>query len=253
MPASRPVRIEVLGVPVDRVTMGSAVRYADYWLDNGDRALTIFAVNPEKVIRARTDSKVLQILQGAGLLIPDGIGVVLAARWLGLGGMRRVAGADLMPELCRLAARKGRGVFLYGAKPEVNERAAVVLRQHFPALIIVGRQDGYLPEEEMPLLIQRINSSHADILFVALGSPRQELWMETYLPYLNVRICQGIGGTLDVLAGAAPRAPELCRRLGLEWLYRLLSDPKRAKRQLALPEFACLVIREGIAKRMRRT
>lgn len=226
--------------------MSDAVRTVDEWVTARSAPRTILAVNPEKVVRAQQDPMLLQTLKAGGLLIPDGIGVVLAARLLGLGSMERVAGADLMPALCDLAARRGYGIFLYGASPEVNERAAASLLAQFPALRIVGRQHGYVRQEEMQSLVQTINDSAADILFVALGSPRQELWMQTYLPQLSVRACQGVGGTFDVLAGNVSRAPRWAIRANAEWLYRLLSQPSRMLRQAALPKFAVQVLRAAL-------
>ncbi|NEV65436.1 WecB/TagA/CpsF family glycosyltransferase [Thiorhodococcus minor] len=189
-------------------------------------------------------------LRGSGLLIPDGIGVVVAARLLGLCRMRRVPGAELMPALCALAARKGYRVFLYGASEEVNARAAAKLERRY-GLQLAGRQHGFVPDPEMPELVRRINACEAQLLFVGLGSPRQELWMERHLSMLqSVRVCQGVGGTFDVLAGQVRRAPSLFRRIHLEWLYRLLSQPKRLIRQTALPRFAYQVTRVWILSRL---
>lgn len=241
-------RIDVLGAPVDCVTMVDAVNEAESWILHGMRPQTIFAVNPEKIIKAQSDATLLAGLRRSGLLIPDGIGVVVAARLLGLGKMKRVPGSELMPALCELAARKGFGVFLYGASPEVNAKAAAELEQRYPGIKIAGRQHGYVNEDEMPALVRQLNGSGAQILFVALGSPRQELWMDKYLPQLtSVRVCQGVGGTLDVIAGHVNRAPLFFRRIHLEWLYRLLSQPRRLLRQTALPRFAAQVVRARIA------
>lgn len=239
-------RIEVCGVPVDCLTMSDTVRAVDEWVAAKSAARTILAVNPEKVIRAQQDPMLMQTLRAGGLLIPDGIGVVLAARLLRLGSMERVPGSDLMPALCELAARRGYGIFMYGASPEVNERAAASLLARFPGLRIAGRQHGFVRQEEMPALVQTINDSGADILFIALGSPRQELWMKEYLPQLNVRACQGVGGTFDVLAGHVNRAPRWAIRANAEWLYRLLSQPSRILRQTALPKFAVQVLRAAL-------
>lgn len=239
----RPQRVNVLGVPVDAVDMRQAVDAVDRML-RGDRAQAVIAVNPEKVINAQSDAALLQRLHGAGLLIPDGIGVVIACRLLGLARMRRVPGAELMPELCELAQRRGRSVFLFGAAPDVNAAACAELRARYPGLRIAGARHGYVDDAGQDALIDAINASGADILFVALGSPRQELWMDQYLPRLRVKVCQGVGGTFDVLAGRVRRAPLLWRRLHLEWLYRLLAQPRRLLRQTALPRFAAQVLRQ---------
>lgn len=233
----RPQRVEVLGVPVDCVTMRQALAAVEAMLA-GDRPETVIAVNPEKVMKARRDPALLNQLMRAGLLIPDGIGVVVAARGKSLERVERVAGADLMPMICDLAARRGHPVFLFGATPEANRLAVETLRGHYPDIRIVGAQHGYLTDDEMPEVIRQINESQAEVLFIALGSPAQEIWMDRYLPQVNVKVCQGVGGTFDVLAGRVKRAPWLVRRVHLEWLYRLLVEPRRIARQAALPKFA---------------
>jgi N-acetylglucosaminyldiphosphoundecaprenol N-acetyl-beta-D-mannosaminyltransferase len=235
-------RLDILGVPVDRLDWQQTLTLIEEDLGCAGPARAIIAVNPEKVMRAQRDPELLECLRSAALLIPDGIGVVAAARLLRRGRMQRVAGAELMPRICALAAARGRGVYLFGASAEVNERAAAALRRLFPKLLVAGRHHGYVAEAEMAALVQDINDSGAEILFLALGSPRQELWMRRHLPALTgVRVCQGVGGTFDVLAGAVRRAPRAFIRLNLEWLYRLLAQPRRLLRQSALPRFALQV------------
>jgi N-acetylglucosaminyldiphosphoundecaprenol N-acetyl-beta-D-mannosaminyltransferase len=209
----------------------------------------IVAVNPEKVIAAQQNPGLLSALRNAALVIPDGIGVVAAARLLGKGHMARVPGSDLMPEICRLAAAEGNSVFLYGAKPEVVSQAAMLLQDRYPGLKVTGTQHGYVLEEDMHQLVDTINASGADILFVGLGSPRQELWMARYGERLCVRVCQGVGGTFDAICGYPRRAPQALQKLHLEWLYRLVSQRQRAHRQLALPRFASQVLRQLIMRK----
>lgn len=241
-------RIEVCGVPVDCLTMADALNMTEDWIDKGNHPLAIFAVNPEKVIRAQHDPELLATLRGAGLLIPDGIGIVFAARLLGLGHAARVPGSELMPKLCERAVSRGYRVFLFGASEEVNQKAVAVLRERYPGIRIVGSSHGYVKDEDMAAVISRINASQPDLLFVALGSPYQELWMARYLPKLTVKVCQGVGGTFDVIAGRVRRAPKLFRRLHLEWFYRLASDPRRIRRQTALPIFAYRVLKSRFKK-----
>lgn len=239
-------RIEILGVPVDCVNMAAAVDYVERQILTGTRPEAIIAVNPEKVIKAQSDKRLHELLCAAGLLIPDGIGVVIAAKILGLGKMRRVPGAELMPAICELSADKGYKIFLYGGRPDINCEAVRVLEESFPGINIVGHRDGYLDPEDMPGLIDEINVSGAEVLFLALGSPAQELWMDEYLPELDVRVCQGVGGTFDVISGEVRRAPLIFRKMHLEWLYRLLVQPGRLFRQTALPKFAWQVVRKKI-------
>jgi len=238
-----PPRIELLGVPVHCLSMKEAVLQVETML-NESTPHTIIAVNPEKIMAARQDPVLLKFLQASTLLIPDGIGVSLGAKILRLGHTERVAGSDLMPNICQLAAQTHRSIFVFGATPLVNRRAVQTLQHTYPDLTIAGHHHGFVKQEDMPNLIDSINASGADILFVALGSPRQERWISEYLPQLQVKVCQGIGGTLDVLTGNVQRAPEPWRNVHLEWLYRLLSNPQRAFRQLALPHFAFLVLKQ---------
>jgi N-acetylglucosaminyldiphosphoundecaprenol N-acetyl-beta-D-mannosaminyltransferase len=235
-------RVEILGVPVDCLTWRTTLAILEADLASAGPAKAVIAVNPEKVMRARRDAELLKELHRSSLLIPDGIGVVAAARLLGLGHMDRVAGSELMPELCEIAQRQGLGVYLFGAAAEVNERAADALQQRYPRLIVSGRHHGYVSEQDMNRVVAAINASGAAVLFLALGSPRQEIWMGRYLARTQVRICQGVGGTFDVLAGTVRRAPRFFIKLNLEWLYRLMTNPRRLLRQTALPTFALRVL-----------
>ncbi len=241
-------RVEVLGVPVDCITEDEAIDCVESAL-LGRRPCSILAVNPEKVLQAQRDPAILEALRSAWLLIPDGIGVVFAARLLHLGRMSRIPGAELMPAICERAAQKGRRIFLFGASPEVNDEVGRILPERYPGLKIAGRQHGYVKEDDMPGLIEAINVSRADILFVAVGSPKQEYWINRYLPHLKVKVCQGVGGTFDVIAGRVKRAPLFFRLIHLEWFYRLLSQPSRILRQTALPMFAYQVLRNKFMKR----
>ena len=238
-------RIKILNIPVNEINIESALEWIDSAVASpGNKR--IVAVNPEKVMEARKDPKLLNFLEESDLLIPDGIGVVMAARLLGLASMERVAGSDLMPAICDQAAKKGYSVFIYGSKPEVNEKSVAILKSRYPGLIVAGASHGYVMEDEMDHLVHRINNSGAQILFVALGSPGQEKWIEQYGPKLSVRVSQGIGGTLDTIAGNVRRAPRSFQRLNLEWFYRLIDDPRRVRRQVVLPLFLMLVILEKL-------
>jgi N-acetylglucosaminyldiphosphoundecaprenol N-acetyl-beta-D-mannosaminyltransferase len=240
-----PKRVDILDVPVDCITMDQAVEWAASRMKETQPA-SVIAVNPEKIMKAQTDLTLQRCLRSAGLLIPDGIGVVMAARLLGLGYAERVPGAELMPRLCAFAAQKGHSVFLFGGSPDVNQETAATLRQRLPTLNIVGAQHGFVPPSDMQTVLNRINESAPDFLFLALGSPKQELWMANHLPHLRVKVCQGVGGTFDVLAGRVKRAPKIFRAVHLEWFFRLLSQPNRILRQTALPLFAFHILRKRV-------
>lgn len=240
-------RLPILDVWVDPVTMDRAIGYVKETLKAGQRPHSIFAVNPEKNFSAPRDPVLHDIFRSADLLIPDGIGVVLAARLLHGAHLSRVPGVELMENICRLAAAEGHSVFIYGSKPDVNLKAAETLKTRYQGLHIAGRSDGYVKESEMDSLLAKINDSRAEILFLALGSPRQEKWYATYRGRLtHVKVCQGIGGTLDTIAGNVKRAPEIWCRFSAEWLYRLLTEPKRIKRQKVLPLFAFKVLQAKV-------
>jgi len=240
----KPKRINILGISVDCVTMSTALDYVEDIILKANKPSSILAINPEKIIKAKQEPLLFKSIKQAQLLIPDGIGVVWAARLLGLGKMQRVPGAELMPAICERAAQKGYKLFLFGGKEEVNTRAVAALRKQYPDIKIVGHHHGYVSKPEMPSLIEKINTSEAEVLFIALGSPTQELWMEQYFPKLkNIKVCQGVGGTFDVIAGTVRRAPLIFRKLSLEWLYRLISQPRRFFRQVALPKFVYQILR----------
>jgi N-acetylglucosaminyldiphosphoundecaprenol N-acetyl-beta-D-mannosaminyltransferase len=237
------IRTDVLSIPVDTVTWDSALEQVRSMLASQETHL-VFAINPEKVMAARQDPELRSSLQAASLLIPDGIGVVLAARLLRGIRMERVPGSDLMPAICGLAAREGHSVFLFGSREGVAANAAAILQQRFPGLQVAGVHDGYVPDEGMTGLLRTINESGAKVLFVGLGSPRQELWLARHRSQLEVRVCQGVGGSFDAICGNPKRAPKAVQNMHLEWLYRLALQPSRAGRQSALPRFVKDILAE---------
>ncbi|ARN74102.1 WecB/TagA/CpsF family glycosyltransferase [Oceanicoccus sagamiensis] len=238
-------RMQVTGVPVDNIDMDGVVDHAQKMVA-GNQQCTIFAMNPEKAVASLDDPELYDCLNSAGLLIADGIGIILASRIHGVPFKSRVPGSELMPRLCEMAAANSYPIFLFGAKEETNKLAAEKLVQTYPGLIIAGRQNGYVDESGMPDLINTINESGAKLLFVALGSPKQEYWMNQYKAQLDVLILQGVGGTFDVISGTVKRAPALWRFFHLEWLYRLLSQPRRFIRQSRLPAYVWLVIKSRL-------
>jgi len=240
-------RYPILNIWFDALNLQQIMDRVVMCVESGNRPHTLFASNPEKNFSVPKDPVLYEMFKNADLLIPDGIGIIFAARVLHKISIQRITGVRVMQEICRLSAEKGYKIFLYGAKENVNETAAGNLKKIFPGIQIVGRANGYVSETEMDNLINHINKSDAQILFLGLGSPKQEKWFSQYHHRLhNIRICQGIGGTLDVLSGKTKRAPNIFRRFGLEWLYRLMTDPKRWKRQKVYPVFATQVIWEKL-------
>ncbi len=242
------MRRRVLGVAVDAIDIKGATEIIRSRIKDGDSPGCVLAVNPEKVFLLRRNPDLLKFYDDASLVIPDGIGVVLALRLLYRNKVRRVPGVELMESICALSAEQGYRIFIYGAREGVNAAAVEMLCQRYPRLKIVGRANGYLDANEMSALVESINDSRADILFVGLGSPAQELWIQNNLPHLRVKVCQAIGGSLDVIAGVVRRAPTFFRRFGLEWFYRLMHQPSRIWRQRVLPWFAWEVLMEKMGK-----
>lgn len=232
------VRHSILGTPVDAVDMAGALALVDEQVRTGAGPGYVLAVNPEKVYVLRENEFLNAFFAKATLLIPDGIGLVQALRFLHGVKVARVPGADLMQNICSVSARMGYKLFIYGAHEDVSSGAVEKLEERHPGIPIVGRANGYVKPEEMPALVQQINDSGANILFVALGSPRQEQWIHQHIDQLTtVKVCQGIGGTLDTITGHVRRAPQFWQGLGLEWFYRLASQPSRIWRQLRLLRF----------------
>lgn len=236
-------RLKILNIWVDPVDRKKAIQRVKTFLERGTRPHAVMAANPEKNFSVPKNPVLYDTFKHADLLLPDGMGVVLAARILYGINLERVPGSEFIFEICDIAAKGSYKVFIYGAKEEVNNKAVDELRNRYPNLNIVDRANGYVKESEMPGLINRINASKAEILFLALGSPKQEKWFATHKNRLrHVKVVQGVGGTLDTIAGTVKRAPEVWCKFQLEWLYRLIKEPKRIKRQKVLPIFAAIVL-----------
>lgn len=205
---------------------------------NRERCFCV-AINPEKVERAASDPVLRRLLNSAQLQIADGIGVVWAARVLRGRRIARITGVEMFSKLIERASNTGWRVYLLGASPEANREASCILQARYPTLNICGAMDGYFADEQEA--VSAINAAQPDLLFVALGSPRQERWICRNWESLHVPFLMGVGGTYDVISGRVRRAPQWCRKLGVEWLYRLVTQPSRWRRQLALPRFAARV------------
>ncbi len=226
-----------LGIPVDPVDNEGALAAARLAVAGERPPLLVIAINPEKVMKAQRDAELRAFIERAGLRIADGVGIVLASRLRGGRVRSRVTGVDLMLLLIAEAAKRNWRIFLLGARPEVNEAAAVELLRRFPSLVIAGRRDGYFSPEDAGKVAAEIAKAHPDLLFVALGSPAQERFLLQWGERTGTKVRMGVGGSLDVLAGRVPRAPAAMRRAGLEWLYRLYREPRRLRRMLVLPVF----------------
>lgn len=235
------MRIDILGVGFDNLTMEETVSAAKQILDGGETAYCV-TPNPEIVYEAKRDEGFRELLNGAALVLPDGVGIILGAKLLKTPLKEKVSGADFAERLAALLEAEGKSLYLFGGKPGVAERAADKLRERYPKLDICGTADGYYQDEAARLA--EIQTAKPAALFVCLGSPKQERFMRDHLNDLDGCLMIGLGGTLDTFAGTVKRAPVWMQKWGLEWFYRLLKEPRRFKRQLRLPKFVFAVLRE---------
>ena len=236
------MRVSILGVDFDPLTLAEAAERADALVQEGAGGYIVTA-NPEIVLRCQKDDAYRAAVNGAELVLPDGVGDLLAGRILGTPLPERVTGADLTPRLLARLAKRGGSVFLYGGKPGVAERAAARLKKAYPGLRIVGTENGYISDERNLLFC--LEETQPDLLLVGLGAPRQERWMAEHKDRLTA-VSIGVGGLLDVFAGDVPRAPESWQKAGLEWLYRLCREPRRIRRMAKLPGILVLAGMERI-------
>ena len=225
------MRIDLLGVGFDPLSLAGAAEAAD-GLARAGRGGYIVTANPEIVLRCQKDDAYRAAVNGAELVLPDGVGDLLAGRILGTPLPERVTGADLTPRLLARLAKRGGSVFLYGGKPGVAARAGAEIAAAYPGLRIAGTENGYISREDE--LLARLEETKPDLLLLGLGAPKQELWMNAHGTDLRC-VMIGVGGLLDVFAGDVPRAPESWQRAGLEWLYRLVRQPRRITRMVRLP------------------
>ncbi len=245
LPRSRfPKRISILGLPVDAITYPEWLDLIAGWVK--DKTVHhVCTINPEFMMIAQQDVNFRNILSRADLCVPDGVGLLWAARHLGKPLPERVTGSDGVPIIAERAAQTDWRLFLLGAAPGVADKTAEILRLSHPALQIAGIYGGSPASDEEDAIVERINASNADILFVAYGAPEQDKWIARNLPRLNVKMAMGVGGAFDFIAGIIPRAPLWMQHMGLEWLYRLYLQPWRIGRMMRLPRFVLEVLLRG--------
>ena len=243
---SHPDSITILGVRVDDVTYEETLARIEAFIQE-DRPHQVVTVNPEFIVAAQSDAEFREILNGADLALPDGIGIVWASRLLNRRRplRERVAGSDLVPRVAALAAGRGCRLFLLGAAPGVAKAAAERLRAQYPGLTIAGTHAGSPSPDEEDGIVALVREARPHVLFVAYGAPAQDRWIARNLARLGVPVCMGVGGAFDFIAEVAVRAPVWMQRLGLEWLHRLWREPWRWRRMLALPRFVWMVMFRG--------
>jgi N-acetylglucosaminyldiphosphoundecaprenol N-acetyl-beta-D-mannosaminyltransferase len=238
--------LSVGGVPVVPFkTYDHALQYIEESLEAGRKSFWV-AMNPIKIYRAWHEPALMGLLRKTSVNICDGVGVSVASRIFYGRSMNRITGCDLFYRLLSLASRKRWGIYLLGASPESNAAARSRLQKRYPDLRIVGWQDGYF--ENPNKVIENINASKADLLFVAMGSPKQEYWINSYRNDINATFCMGVGGSFDVAAGKIRRAPRFFRATGTEFLFRFIVEPrKRLANQVILAQFLFRIIEKRVA------
>ncbi|MBK9234284.1 MAG: WecB/TagA/CpsF family glycosyltransferase [Anaerolineae bacterium] len=241
-PRQNAASVTILGVRVHALTWEAFEAQAADFVRSG-QAHQVVTINPEFIMAAQHDPAFARVLAAADLALADGWGLLWAARRFGKPLPTRITGSDGVPRLAALAAREGWRVFLLGAGPGIAEQAANVLCARHPALQIVGCFGGSPRPDEEEAIVARITAARPHVLFVAYGAPNQDLWIARTQPRLQIPLAMGVGGSLDFIAGVRRRAPAWLQRLHLEWLFRLAQEPRRWRRQLALPRFVWAVLR----------
>ena len=242
---------EILGCRLDVLDADeAAARILDFARERA--GAQVVTLGTEMVVYAQKDERFRGVLNASALSLCDTAGVLTVARRRGATLRERVTGVELTERLCAAAAKEGLPVYFLGGAEGVAADAAAILEVRFPGLQIAGTRNGYFADEESPEVVAAIRESGASLLFVGMGSPRQEFWLSEYLPATGCGAGIGVGGSLDVLGGRVERAPFFFRRFGLEWLYRLLQEPQRWRRQLALPQFVLMIALDNFGLRQKK-
>lgn len=239
--------IRILGVRVDAITYAGLLERIGEFIASG-APHQIATVNPEFVMEAQRNAEFRAVLEQADLCLADGVGLLWAARRQGRTLPERVTGSDALPLIAQRAARAGWRLYLLGAAEGVAEQTGRLLQARYPGVIIAGAYAGSPAPEDAPGIIERIRAARPDVLFVAYGAPKQDLWIATHREALGAPAMMGVGGAFDHLVGVRKRAPAWVQRLNLEWLFRLITQPWRWRRQLALPRFVWAVWRDTVKR-----
>lgn len=238
-------KVNILGVKVDKYTIEEAADKIIDYIKNGEKRKCVYTPNSEIIMMAHKDENFRNVLNGADILSADGIGVVYASKILHNPIKSRAAGFDIACASLEKMSKLGKSVYLFGAKPGVAQTAGEKMKEKYPGIVIAGTADGYFDVEKEKSIIEDISKQKPDMLFVCLGAPKQEMWINNHKDELDFGVCMGIGGTLDVFAGTAKRAPVFYQKLGIEWLYRLVKNPSRIGRMMVLPIFGFTVLFKG--------
>lgn len=230
------------GIRVDNISLNYAITQVQHWINKGTDHCMIVTPDALAALRSRTDERYRNIVRNAALVLPDGAGLIAALKLLHTPIQERIPGVEFTEHICKRASYEGWGIWFLGGAPGVADAAAQKLVEKYPGLNISGTRDGYFKDEDTDEICRNIRESRARILFVGLGVPKQEYWLEENLARSGANVGMGIGGTMDVISGKLTRAPRIWQKLCLEWLYRTIQEPWRWRRILKLPAFAFYVI-----------
>ncbi|MBQ2968063.1 MAG: WecB/TagA/CpsF family glycosyltransferase [Clostridia bacterium] len=233
------MKTNIFGVLFDNFTISETVEKA---VSFENAPFVLYTPNPEIVQIAKKEPEFCEVLNTANVVTPDGIGIVYASKILGGHIKERAAGFDICCGILEKLAQKGGSVYLFGGKPGVAEQAKAKVEESYKGITVCGVADGYFDAEKEKQIVADISEKAPDLLLVCLGAPKQEKWIAQNKDILNAKILVGAGGTIDVLSGNTKRAPEIFIKLGLEWFYRLLCEPKRIGRMMQLPLFLLEVV-----------
>lgn len=241
-----PTRV-LFGVPINALSMADSVALVDQTIRDRGRLL-IGVVNAAKMVNMRRNEVLCDAMAKCDITLADGIAVVWALKLLRRAIPCRVPGIDLMHEILRQGQSTGYRVYLFGASEAVSATVEERIRELYPGIVIAGRRNGYYNDDEEPRIVEQIRASKADVIFVAMSPPKKEVFLGQWRDELGVHVCHGVGGAFDVLAGKVKRAPDLWQRLGMEWFYRVVQEPRRMWRRYLVTNtlFGWMLLRELI-------
>lgn len=229
----------VMGIDFPKITLDQTIEILSNVIEkNRSQVFHVITVNPEITMACQKDKALRSIVDEAGLITADGIGIVMVSRLKGGNLPERVTGYDTLLKLLDIGNQKKWSFYFLGADPETNEKVCEVIHEKYPDVIILGRHHGYFKQNEEDAIVAEIGLMKPDILVVALGAPYAEKWIYKHKSQLAAKIAIGVGGSLDVISGKVKETPEIWRKLNIEWLFRLINQPSRWRRQLILPRFA---------------
>jgi N-acetylglucosaminyldiphosphoundecaprenol N-acetyl-beta-D-mannosaminyltransferase len=245
--------VNLLGVGIHALRLADVVALANKHIASREK-LTIGIVNVAKVVNMQRNAQLRSSVEQADIILADGVPIVWLSHLLGQPLPERVAGIEVMFELLKEANERKHRVYFLGSRPEILQKVIDIVRTDYPGLCIAGYRDGYFHEREEQAVAEDITHSHADILFVAISSPKKEIFLRRWQHLLNVPVCHGVGGSFDVLAGATKRAPTWMQKCGLEWLFRLIQEPRRMWRRYLVTNsvFTALSLKAIIGARWQR-